>query len=306
MKIFLNTQKENSITRTVKKKNLNSISFKAINPNKPLNIFLKNVAGYQPQYKAFSRYCIPVHNKNIMPYLKENYNQDSFKRLFNFAKSKGVFDFELNENTGFVKTSFIQTKENELMSDYIWITDSCANMELLKEYKPEACKKIFNRLSEFYTKEQSNFDETIKNPQLYKENPFFDGTQQHGVAHVFNSKTGEIFPFMPKTRLESLGRYLQCGTELIKNGFKGKEYGYKKNEEIPNTVIESLSSIAAYLKAIHYPTARSCGNWEEQTFVNSLTSDTAIINKGLRDLLDFVYKDTKDTDILEFRKRLYD
>lgn len=91
---------------------------------------------------------------------------------------------------------------------------------------------------------------------------------------------------------------MQRAVELIKDGFNGKEYGYKNNEEIPNSVINSLLNIVAYLKAINYSSARSCGNWEEQTFVNSLTSDTSIINKGLRDLLDFVYKDAKDSNII--------
>lgn len=306
MRISFDVNRENNINRVAKKQNFSSVSFKAINPSLHFDVFIQNATSYQPQYKTFMNYCIPVHNKKIMMYMKDNYNLNDFERLFDFAKRKGVFDFKLNEETGFVKTSFIETKENELMSDYVWVTDSCANLELLKEYKQESCKTIFNRLSDFYNMEQIHFDEVIENPQLYKDNPFYDGTQQHGVAHVFNSKTGEIFPYMPKTRLESLGRYLQRAVELIQDGFDGKEYGYKNNEEIPVSVINSISNIVAYLKAINYPSARSCGNWEEQTFVNSLTSDTAIINKGLRDLLNFIYKDTKNSNIIKFRKRLYD
>ena len=127
------------------------VNFRALNPNKPLQVFFKDVAGYQAINKIFGNYSIPVHNKNIMQYMRETYNPENFERLFNFAKSKGVFNFKLNEETGFVKTSFIKTKENVLMSDYVWVTDTCANMELLKEYKPDACKTIFNRLSEFYS-----------------------------------------------------------------------------------------------------------------------------------------------------------
>lgn len=257
---------------------------------------------YSPLKINFGEYTIPVHNEGIAQKLKKNYSKDSFAELFDFAKRKGTFDYTLNSETGLVKTSQINRKENELMSDLIWTTDTCHNMVLVKQKNPEACTKIFNKLSDFYERQQTNFDYAISNPQKYKENDFW--VSKVGVGHVFNPKNGKDHHWFTHTRLESVGMYLQTACDLISHGFKGGEYGYKTFDEIPKNVIDTFANSVKYLKAINYPQARSCGAWEEQTFVNSLTSDTAIINQAMRDVLNLMYSPTDNIHLTKLRKAI--
>ena len=97
---------------------------------------------------------------------------------------------------------------------------------------------------------------------------------------------------------------MQTTADLIKTGINGGKYGYKTSKDVPDTVINSIANCAKYLKAIHYPTARSCGAWEEQTFANSLTSDTSIINQGIRDVMDIMYSPTDNKELLNIRNRI--
>lgn len=92
----------------------------------------------------------------------------------------------MDDNTGFVKTSFINRKENPLMSDLIWITDTCHNMELVKNYQPEKSVDVFNKMTDFYAAQQHKFDETIEKPFMYKQNGFWPQETKYG--DVFNNK----------------------------------------------------------------------------------------------------------------------
>ncbi len=257
---------------------------------------------YTPLKFNFGEYKIPIHNEGIAQKLKRKYNPESFSELFEFAKEKGVFNYTFDSKTGFVKTSQINRKENELMSDLIWVTDTCHNMPLIKHFDPKSCTHVFNSLTNFYEKQQANFDYTIANPQKYKENEFFEA--KIGVGHTFIPKTGQAHHLFAHSRLESIGMYLQTASDLIEQGFKGAEYGYKSAQEIPQNVTDTIANSVKYLKAINYPQARSCGAWEEQTFINSLTSDTAIINEAFRKILKLVYTPSDNPNMLAFRHTL--
>ena len=258
---------------------------------------------YHPIFKDFGDYKIPVHNEEISRRLRTKYSLKDFTDLFNFTDKKGTFDYIMNDKTGFIKTSFINRKENPLMSDLIWITDTCNNIELVKHKKPNDCTKILNKLTDFYEAEKTEFDKMISEPEKYKNNPFWPNGQV-GIGHCFVPQTNKPHHWFAKTRLESVGNYLQLASDQITAGFEGKNYGYKSAQEVPDKVIDAITNCVKYLKAIHYPTARSCGAWEEQTFVNSLTSDTAIVNQGMRDILKLVYSQTSNENLLNIRKRL--
>lgn len=286
-------------------------TFEARFPNglkKPKHIksFLayRDMINYNPRKYNLGKYTIPVHNEGIAQHLKTNYTSESFSELFNFARKKGTFDYILDDTTGFVKTSFINRKENPLMSDLIWITDTCHNMELVKHHQPEKCVEVFNKMTDFYVGQQHKFDESITEPFRYKHNGFWPMETKYGVGHCFVPKTQKPHMWFANTRLESTGLYLQTAADLINSGFAGAEYGYKTAEEIPDKVINSISNIVKYLKSINYPQARSCGAWEEQTFVNSLTSDTGIINQGMRQILELMYSPSQNKNILNFRDRI--
>lgn len=286
------------------------VNFEARFPNgvkKPRHIkpfaAYRDYAGYHPVTKNFDRYAISIHNEEIRGYLESKYTPETFKRLFDLTKKRGTFDYVMEKN-GFVKTSMINRKENPLMSDLVWITDSCHNMNLVKKQKPEDCTKVLNKLAELYEGQQANFDYTIANPSKYKANTFWGGASQIGVGHCFVPQTKQPHKWFAKTRLESIGNYLQTAADLIENGFNGAKYGYKSVNEIPDIVVNSIGNCIKYLKAINYPRARSCGTWEEQTFVNSLTSDTAIINQGMRKILGLMYEPTQSKNLLMLRERV--
>lgn len=262
----------------------------------------KSFVRYSPLKFNFGEYEIPVHNEGIAQKLKRKYTPETFSELFNFAKKKGVFDYTLDPKTGFVKTSQINYKENELMSGLIWTTDTCHNMSLIKHSDPKSCTRVFNSLTGLYDKQQANFDYVIANPQKYVENEF--QPSKVGVGHAFIPKTKTDHHWFSRARLESLGMYLQTAADLIGEGFKGAEYGYKHFEDIPQNVINTISNSVKYLKTIDYPHARSCGAWEEHTFINSLTSDTAIINEGFRKLLNLLYSGNPSADIIKLKDAL--
>ncbi len=272
----------------------------------PTIAYLGAAACNVPMKKDFDGYTIPVHNRSIGARLKSEYTPEEFNNLYQFAEDKGVFNYAMNEETGLVKTSFINSEENPLMADLIWITDTCHNMDLVKNKAPEKCTELFNNVTRFYENQQGHFDYVISNPIAYWHNGLiWAGEQPGGMGHCFIPQTKEPHPWFPKTRLESVGNYLQTAVDLITTGLNGGQYGYKTADEVPDSVCSAISNCTAYLRNIHYPTARSCGAWEEQTFLNSLTSDTAICNAGVRSVMKMMYEDTENPEMLKLRDKIY-
>ena len=289
------------------KRNIIRPNFKGAVPKKvcPTKMNL-DFAKYKPLSKMLGGVTLFIHNLNIAEKLKSNYSKEEFEDLYDYTKEQGTFDYVENNKTGLVKTSFIEPEENQLMSDLVWITDSCHNMDLVKEKEPERCTEIFNKVTEFYDAQQGAFDYAIANPHEYNWNGlYWAGEQKVGIGHCYIPETKEAHPWYPKTRLESVGNYLQTAADLISSGMKGEKFGYKTSEDVPDSVINAISNTTAYLKALHYPTARSCGAWEEQTFVYSLTSDTSIINEGFRNIMKLMYEDTDNQELLSLRERIY-
>lgn len=250
----------------------------------------------------FGNYEIPIHNPRYAAYMKESYTSKSFNKLFKHADSNGAFNYSVNKENGFVKTSVISSEEDYKMADAIWVTDTCRNMSLLKAKEPELCTKAVESLSNFYKQQEPEFEKVIANPEIFKSH---NGWGDGGVGHVFNPNTYEVNRDFPKTRLESIGHYLQRSTELIINGLgKGANYGYKTSEAVGENTVESIANCVKYLKAINYPQSRSCGAWEEQTFNSSLLSDTSIINEGFRRVFKLMYGKTDNPEILKIRERI--
>ena len=287
------------------------ISFEARFPNglkrpKHVKEYLARMdfAEYNPFRRNFGDYTIPVHNMAIYQRLHSQYTSWQFEYLYNFVKKKGTFDYITNEKTGFVKTSLINRKENELMSDMVWITDTCNNMELVKSQHPQDCTKILNRIADLYDGQKNIFDEIIQNPRKYTLNNDYIWQGQIGAGHCFIPQTLKAHHWFPKTRLESVGNYLQQVSDIIMTGFSGGKYGYKTSEEVPQTVVDSVANCTKYLKSINYPKARSCGAWEEQTFKSSLTSDTSICNQGIRKIIQLLYEPTENKELQKLRERI--
>ena len=268
------------------------------------HIAYMNFARYNPIKRDFGTYKIPVHNEEVNRYLKSKYTFEEFRALFDFAKKKDTFSYIMDKKTSFVKTSLINRKENELMSDMIWITDTCNNMILVKRQHPEQCTNVLNKIAELYDGQKEVFDDVIQTPSKYKKSGIHVWQGQTGVGHCFVPQTHKPHIWFAKTRLESVGNYLQQASDLILTGLSGGKYGYKTSGEIPQTVVDSIANCTKYLKAVDYPEARSCGAWEEQTFMTSLTSDTSICNQGIRDILKLMFQPTKNGELLKLRQSI--
>jgi len=259
---------------------------------------------YAPEVRNFLEYKIPVHNSELNSYMNNHYSSKTFNNLFDFADKKGVFDFQVDHKTGFVKTSVIGSGEDVTMADTIWVTDTCRNMSLLKKKHPELYTKALNNLSKFYVKQQPEFEKIIEKPELFKNN--LNWFTRIGGAHAFDPKTLEANQIFIKSRLESIGLFLQTASDLIVDGLvKGANYGYKDAHHVGGDSKDAIANCVKYLKAIDYPNAPSCGAWEEKTFKHSLTSDTSIINEGLRKVFKLMYAKTNNKELLQLRAEIF-
>ncbi len=258
---------------------------------------------YNPKFVTFENYSLPVHNNKIAQRLKPDYTVDEFESLLNFADEKGVFDLNYNEKTGFFKTSVIDSKENSLMSDLIWVTDTSRYMPIVKEKYPDKCIPLMENISKYYKKQERTMEKVINNPLLFELNHGYPHTSKYGSGQVFNPENMKSHKWFTRTRLESMGLYLQTMGDLIKDGFDGKPYGYKNSAQVSDEVVNSIATCAKYLKAINYPYAKSCNAWEEATFSNTTTSDVAIVNEGFRKIMDVIYspEPNKETQLLKER-----
>lgn len=299
------------------KTNFSNVKNIKINATKPIpndivsfgkpNTFEENQKlfdNYNPQIKDFGTYQIPVHNDQIANKLKQTYTSNDFAELFNLADKNGTFDFNVNEKTGYVQTSLINPKENPLMSKLVWVTDSCNLLPLLKDKYPNICVPLMENMSKYYAGQQKAFDRIINNPLLFELNRDWANTAKNGVGHVFNPESGISHKWFTRTRLDSMGLYLNAMCDLIQDGLNGAPYGYKSAKELSKNTIESMANATKYLQKIIYPYAKDCGAWEEKTFNATTSSDVAIINEGFRKILKLMYSPTDKSELIKIRKKL--
>lgn len=285
----------------------NPMPFDTVSFGKKQNIEEKHKLfdNYNPEIKNFSDYKLPVHNEEIGKRLEKAYDVDKFKKLFDFAQKNGVFDININPKTKFVQTSMIQEGENPLMSKLVWVTDTSNFMPLLKDKHPDLCVPLMENISTYYAKQQRAFDRIINDPLLFEINHDWAGTAKNGVGHVFNPDNNISHKWFARTRLDSMGLYLQSISDLITEGLDEKaDYGYKNAKQISDKSIESMANATAYLVKIIYPYAKDTGAWEEKTFNSTASSDVAIINEAFRKVINLMYSPTENEEILKVRERL--
>lgn len=260
--------------------------------------------------KVFDKYKVKefggfnVHNPKIFARMKQSYSSEQFKKLFDFANKKGVFDLDINEKTHYITTSLIDPKENPLMGKLVWVTDSARYMPILKDKYPEAAVPLLENMSKFYAKQERNFNKIINDPLQYELNHDWPNTAKNGIGHVFNPKAMNTHKWFAHTRLDSPGLYLQTVSDLITEGFKGAKHGYKNSDSVSDKTVNAISNVTSYLKAIVYPYAKDTGAWEEKTFEITPSSDVAIINEGFRKVLDLMYSKTTNPELLKLRGRI--
>ena len=278
-----------------------TVSFSGKLSPKPLAGLFDN---YRPDKMIKDGAQFNIHNHQIFARMKNSYSAKEFKKLFDYADQKGVFSLNINKKSHYITTSLITPKENPLMGKLVWVTDSARYMPILKDKYPLAAVPLMENMSKFYKKQERNFNKIINDPIQYEFNHDWPNTAKNGIGHVFNPKTMITHKWFAHTRLDSPGLYLQAVCDLIKDGFSGTRYGYKKASDISQNTIDTIANITAYLKAIDYPYAKDTGSWEEKTFNITTSSDVAIINEGFRKIIDLMYSKTSNSEILKVRKRI--
>lgn len=264
---------------------------------------------YKPRKILLNGTEYSVHNRAIARKMKASYNEDSLKEISKYFEEKRIFDLTDDPKFGFVidkKTGLIKTcgaSENWEMGDRLWVTDSMRVGDIQKIERPETWTRSLTSIATFYDKQASAFEKIHKNPELFRE-----GGAMEGVAHIFLPKTFEADPnWFNNKRLESAGLALKEMSLAITDGLvKGKDYGFKTAQEVPDKVINSIEYLARYFKDIDYPTAPSAGNWEEIPIKGGLTWDTEAIRSGYEALRDLVYnpKYSSNPEIRKVRARL--
>lgn len=280
-----------------------TVSFSGKLSPKPLARLFDN---YRPDKMIKDGAQFNIHNHQIFARMKNSYSAKEFKKLFDYADQKGVFSLNINKKSHYITTSLITPKENPLMGKLVWVTDSARYMPILKDKYPLAAVPLMENMSKFYKKQERNFNKIINDPIQYEFNHDWPNTAKNGIGHVFNPETMITHKWFAHTRLDSPGLYLQTMCDLIKDGFSGAKYGYKKASDISQNSIDAISNTTAYLKAIDYPYAKDTGAWEEKTFNITPSSDVAIINEAFRKIIDLMYSKTNNPEILKVRRRILD
>ncbi len=260
---------------------------------------------YKPVLKKLGNKGLTVHNNEIAKRLLPEYTKESFQNLFDFALDNGVYDLNIDKKTHFIKTSLIDKKENPLMGKLIWVTDSCRYMPIVKDRYPDAAVPLMENIGKYYSVQKRALNAIINNPLKYELNHDYANTSKNGAGHVFNPANLKSHKWFPKTRLDSMGLYLQTMGDLIYEGIEsGAAYGYKSAKQLSKDSIEAVANITAYLKNIIYPYAKSTGAWEEKTFEITPSSDVAIINEGFRKIINLMYSPTENKELLKVRDRI--
>lgn len=234
-----------------------------------------------------------IHNPEIGKLLKSNYSANSFKKLFDFATSKGVFKRKIDHDTGFIMTTDMNSEENPEMVERVWIKDLIVNIEALKEKEPYIFKKNLKKIIEFYSlPEQITIMKNIINdPDVYHK-----GGLSGGVPHIFYPKSLKADPnWHNNKRLESHGLVLKSLIEAIITSNKNKGWSFNKYE-IDDSMIDVIIFLAHYFKAIDYPSAQSAGNWEELPIEGGLTWDTEAIRSAYEKLFDLCFNQNYDNN----------
>lgn len=263
------------------------------------------VSEFQPDY-IDGYYCF---NKVFKP--KKSYSQADLKEVFKKLDEMGIFNFETIEDLGLMRTS--ETINADMR--WQWVTDSSMMGFYQKKADPKAWRKslIINSCLYAHPSSVARIDDAIHNPGEHRH-VVYDGPgiQDRGVFHTFNpesikfDKDGypdlenfEVGTWTAPKRVESQALLLK---DLLENvlAAETEEWGFKENEEFHGKnkeyVFQTIALLTKYLLAVNYNDyikahdlkAPSVSSWEEVTFWNGATSDTAIVVmafKRLRELL---------------------
>lgn len=247
-------------------------------------------------------YSARVHNSEIYPLLRQEYDRNSFEKLYGLVQAHGAFDLAINPQTGLVTTSDIAGQENAEMALRQWVTDTVRTGDLQRQVNPKSWPKALHTLAKFYTSEteQKSFDQCISKPQAYRQ-----GGLEVGVAHIFYPNTLQRDPnWFNNKRLESHGLALLALCKGLEDCADHDPWAVYK---VDNAYVQAIANLAAYFISIDYASAPSSGNWEETPFPGGLTWDSLIICSALKHLDRLLFDPyfTRCHEVVRMRNKLH-
>jgi len=237
-------------------------------------------SNYQPTYKWLGQGVIPVHNPTIAEKLQSQYTPETFRQLFDFCKQQGVFKLDFVPGHDLVKTAGTTAAEDSSMGRAHWVSDTLYVRDLVRDTNPLLWTKSLRSLAQYYDSEQPAFERIIRQPKLYHEG---DNTQ--GLAHIFEPDTLTRYKeWQVNYRLESHGRALKAFCEQLQEDVARNPFQVSQSLETNQPMMKAVCNLAHYFQAINYPTARSCGPWEDMASPGGTTSDIDAVRSGYQSL----------------------
>ena len=233
---------------------------------------------------------LAVHNRTVAGLLRTAYTVQNFKDLLAILEKNGVFEEQVDEETGLIQTAGLAEGENPAMGRQ-WVTDTVRCGDLQRQAHPLTWPLALMTLARFYEQpaQLKAFHEIIQDPSRY-----LHGDVKSGVAHIFDPKKLTRDPaWFNNKRLESHGLALKAFCDTLVDGFvRGMPWGFGvaifDNPEQLKTLSEAIANLSVYLVAIRYWEAPSAGPWEETPFAGGLTWDTEAARAGLASLADLL------------------
>jgi len=265
-------------------------------------------------------YNLFVNNKELSKDLKPVYSAEAFNALFNKLKEHDVFALNVHPELGLVKTAGTTKKENFEMGARYWITDTCHNINLMKEQedKQKQVPLAVKTIARFYKENENPIQYIIQNPVILDF--VKDGSPKAmklGVPHILIPKEIETAEGKKEIELEldgdfnrwrqeSHGQALKTIVTGIKDGLVNKKpYGLAP-KDVNENVIGTIVGLTSYFKAINYPNAPSNGNWEEKPSPEGSIHDTAVIVDALKSTKDLMFNHEYDnnSEIVKVRQQI--
>ncbi len=211
-----------------------------------------------------------TNNLQIAPYLSQDFDLITFKKLFNLCQNNGVFDLHFSNHIPCV--TFNAAAKHMTRK---WPRDHMGMIPLIAECYPDELWHGLLQWCNAYSapEEIKGFERVFKKPACARHN--------HGIAHVFwQNSDGSLrrdVNWKMNQRIESHGEFLRCLTsETITR--------IKKNLPVPSQVIQTIVRLTHYLY-IQGISPQSCGPWEEIPFANGCNWDNLSVVQAFKQVI---------------------
>lgn len=211
-----------------------------------------------------------ANNAQIAPYLMQDFDLATFKKLFNLCQKQGVFDLRF---AGHIPSVTFNAAAKHMTRK--WPRDHMGMIPLIAKRYPHELWPGLLQWCDAYSQpsEIKGFERVFKKPSSAHRN--------HGIAHVFwQNSDGSMrrdANWKMNQRIESHGEFLRylAATSTAR---------IKKNLPLPQKVIQTIIRLTHYLY-VQGISPQSCGPWEEIPFAKGCNWDNLSIVQAFKQVL---------------------